>query len=103
MSKKGEEKERKRRIKTIENARNRAVKRSPKTSTGEHVGLFTRISNFLKDVRRELKKVSWPARAETISSTYVVVSVVFVFGFYFYIVDSIVGFFVRKLLTLGLN
>lgn len=102
MSKKGEERERQRRMKVLEQARKSATKRSgpPK---GEKVNVFKKTSNFLKDVRRELKKVSWPPRKETVSSTWVVLSVVFLFGFYFYIVDTLVVFLVRKLLTFGLN
>ena len=102
MSKKGEEKERLRRIKVMEKARKRATSH-PKAKSGEKVGILKRSANFLKDVRRELKKVSWPARKDTISSTWVVVSVVFIFGFYFYIVDTIVGFLVKKMLTFGLQ
>ena len=34
-----------------------------------------RITDFLKDVRIELKKVSWPARQETIKLTGVVILV----------------------------
>lgn len=89
-------------MKVMEKARKRATSR-PKAKTGEKIGILKRTTNFLKDVRRELKKVSWPPRKDTISSTWVVVSVVFLFGFYFYIVDTIVGFFVNKLLTFGLN
>ena len=103
MSKKGEEKERLRRMKVMEKARKRATSRSSSAKTGEKVGLIKRASSFLKDVRRELKKVSWPPRKETVSSTWVVLTVVFIFGFYSYIVDSIVGFLVRKLLTFGIN
>jgi preprotein translocase subunit SecE len=104
MSKKGEEKERKWIMKVVERSQKRkaASKKSPK-AIGPKEGLFTRISNFLKDVRREFKKVSWPPRRDTVSSTGVVVTVVFIFGFYFYIVDSIVGYLLKKMLTLGLN
>ena len=88
----------------MELARKKATKRpSPAAKTVEKVGLIKRATNFLKDVRRELKKVTWPPRQETISSTWVVLMVVFIFGFYFSVVDTIVGFLVRKLLTLGIN
>jgi preprotein translocase subunit SecE len=105
MSRKTEEKEMERRMKALEKARKQAASRagSAKTKTGEKVGLFKRITNFLKDVKRELKKVSWPPRQETISSTWVVVTVVFIFGAYFWFVDTIIGFLIRKLLTMGLD
>ncbi len=92
-------------MKVVERERKTKMKKSSasKKAIGPKEGLFTRISNFLKDVRREFKKVSWPPRKDTVSSTGVVVSFVFIFGFYFYIVDTIVGFLVKKMLTFGLS
>ena len=103
MSKKGEERERQRRIKVLERARKKAAPKPGPSKAGEKVGLVKRITEFFKDVRREYKKVSWPPRKEAVSSTWVVVSVVFIFGFYFFIVDHIIGFFVKKLITFGLQ
>jgi len=39
------------------------------------MGIFEKIINFFKEVRQELKKVTWPTRQETIKYT---LSVVFV-------------------------
>lgn len=104
MSKKGEEKFQKQRMKVMENARKASMKkkRGGTTKSGEKIGLIKRTTNFLTDVYRELKKVSWPGRAETISSTWVVLVVIFIFGFYFGIVDYIMGFLVNFLLS-GFN
>lgn len=101
MSKKGEQKEMQRRMKVLEQSRKKAMKKRTAAKSGkpgEKVGLIKRITNFLKDVRRELNKVSWPSRAETVSSTWVVVVVCFIFGAYFGVVDQIVGFLVNKLI-----
>ena len=46
---------------------------------------------FLRDVRKELKNVSWPSRHELTSTTVVVIVAVFFFGFYLYVIDRIVG------------
>ncbi len=44
----------------------------------ENAGLFKRISRYLREVRQETKKVTWPSREELISSTVVVlITVVF--------------------------
>ena len=101
MSKKAREKEEQRRMQALERARRQAQKKATKAKKGPQENIFKRLSNFLKDVRRELKKVSWPARKETVSSTWVVLTVVFLFGFYFYVVDVIVGTLIRWMLTVG--
>jgi len=49
--------------------------------------LFGRISGFLSDVKVEVKKVSYPTRAETIGSTTVVLILVFIVGLYLSGVD----------------
>ncbi|ADL08819.1 preprotein translocase subunit SecE [Thermosediminibacter oceani] len=52
-------------------------------------GFLKRSSRFFKEVRSELKKVTWPTRDELVSYTIVVlVSVALVSGF-IWIVDSI--------------
>jgi preprotein translocase subunit SecE len=42
---------------------------------------------FFREVRVELKKVTWPSRKETIASTSVVLITVFLVGFYLGVVD----------------
>ncbi len=48
---------------------------------------FTELKAFLVDVRGELKKVTWPARAEVYSTTLVVVATTVFFGFYLWSLD----------------
>jgi preprotein translocase subunit SecE len=50
-----------------------------------------RLGEFLKDVRSEMKKVVTPSRDEVQSTTVVVIATVFIFAFYFAIVDYVVG------------
>jgi len=54
-----------------------------------------KTKQFYIDVRREMKKVSWPGRQEVIGTTIVVVIAVFFFGLYLGLVDY--------LLSLGLD
>ncbi len=49
--------------------------------------MLKKTRGFLTDVRVELKKVSWPSRQDTISSTGVVLVVVFIISFYLGIID----------------
>ena len=50
-----------------------------------------RLRSFLKDVRSEMRKVVTPSRAEVQSTTIVVITTVFIFAAYFYLVDSVLG------------
>jgi len=50
-----------------------------------------RIKSFYSDVRTEMKKVTAPSLKEVRATTIVVVITVFLFGFYFWIVDNTIG------------
>ena len=59
---------------------------------------FNAIREFLNDVRGELKKVSFPSRAETIGSTTVVIVFCIIMSLYLSFVDSILVWLVGKIL-----
>ena len=44
-------------------------------------------TDFLRDVRSEVKKVTWPTRKETLASTSVVIVAVFLIAIYLGLVD----------------
>ena len=50
-----------------------------------------RIKSFYSDVRTETKKVTTPSFKEVQATTAVVIITVFLFGVYFWIVDSVIG------------
>ncbi|HXE89732.1 MAG TPA: preprotein translocase subunit SecE [Terriglobales bacterium] len=56
-----------------------------------------RIKSFYTDVRTEMKKVSTPSRKEVQATTMVVIIAVFLFGVYFFIIDSILGRAIERL------
>lgn len=49
-----------------------------------------RIRSYYGDVRSEMRKVTTPTRKEVEATTLVVIITVFIFGVYFWIVDSVV-------------
>ncbi|MBD3180887.1 preprotein translocase subunit SecE [Candidatus Poribacteria bacterium] len=51
--------------------------------------MFKKLATFLKEVRLELKKVSWPTRKEISGSTGVVIIMVLIVAAYLGIVDNI--------------
>ncbi|HEU4684950.1 MAG TPA: preprotein translocase subunit SecE [Nitrospira sp.] len=56
------------------------------------------VKQFLTDVRAELKKVSFPTKAETMGSTTVVIVFCVLMSLYLSVVDSFLAWFVAKIL-----
>ncbi|MBI3810766.1 MAG: preprotein translocase subunit SecE [Nitrospirae bacterium] len=52
-------------------------------------GLLGRISEFFKDIKAELKKVTYPTRSETMGSTTVVLILVFIIGIFLSVLDMV--------------
>ena len=59
--------------------------------------MFKRTRIFLSEVKVELKKVTWPSRQDTISSTGVVLVVVFIISFYLGFIDILLSKMVTSL------
>ena len=64
--------------------------------------MFTRmienIKEFLSDVRNELKKVSFPTKAEPVGSTTVVIVFCVLMSIYLSVIDSFLSWLVGKIL-----
>jgi len=58
-------------------------------------GILNKVKQFLREVRAELKKITWPSRKETIASTVVVIVIVLISGVYLGIVDAILSRLIR--------
>lgn len=56
---------------------------------------------FLKQVRSEVKKVTWPTRKETTQSTVAVFIMVTIAAVFLFIADQALAFIVRFILGLG--
>ena len=56
---------------------------------------------FLRQVRQETSKVTWPTRKETLVTTGMVFVMVTVMAIFFFFVDQILAFAVRLLLGVG--
>jgi len=59
----------------------------------------TSAIKFLKEVKSELKKVTWPSRKETLSSTYLVIALVIVVSGFIGLVDYLLGWIVKAVLN----
>ncbi len=59
---------------------------------------FESAKQFLREVKTELKKVTWPSRKDTLSGTIVVLVAVFVIAIFLGIVDSGLSNLIKGLL-----
>ncbi len=57
-----------------------------------------KATQFLKEVKQELKKVVWPTKKQTIASTSVVLVVVFFIGFFLGLIDLGLGWVINAFL-----
>lgn len=58
------------------------------------------IMSSLAQTRSELKKVHWPNKKQLTNYTWIVVLSVFLMSIFFYLVDSILGFIIEKVISL---
>lgn len=58
-----------------------------------------KVSQFLREVRAELKRVTWPNRKETIGSTSVVLVLVLIVAIFLGIVDMSLHRLIRHILS----
>jgi preprotein translocase subunit SecE len=78
--------------------RSGSPQKSAAGATNQVTAFWTRTTDFLKDVRGEMRKVVTPSRAEVQSTTTVVIVTVFVFAAYFYVIDAVLGSALKWLL-----
>lgn len=66
-------------------------KKAAEKKKAERKGVWKTITQFLGDVRIEMKKVIWPSRKEVINYTWVVVITVSVVGTFIFVLDLILS------------
>ena len=57
---------------------------------------------FIREVRSEMSKVTWPSRRETLVSTGLVMAMAAAIAIFFLIVDQIIGYGIHALFGLGI-
>ena len=57
-----------------------------------------RATEYVGEVRGEMSRVTWPGRQEIYGTTVVVITTVFVFGLFFFVVDALFSLGVNNLL-----
>ena len=56
---------------------------------------------YMREVRQEISKVTWPTRKETMITTTMVFIMVFLAAIFFFVVDKIMSWGVQLLLGIG--
>ena len=64
---------------------------------------MTKLSpqTYLRQVRQEVQKISWPSRKETAISTTMVIIMVVVMAMFFFVADQLIGLAVHGILGIG--
>ena len=70
---------------------------STEALTAAEPGFFKRIINFLRDVRTEIGKVTWPSRDEIRKATTVIVIFVTALGLLIGLMDAILQFLLVRM------
>ena len=58
-------------------------------------------AEYVRQVKAEMKKVTWPSRKETTTSTIAVFIMVTIAAIFLYFADQVLSFAVRMILALG--
>jgi preprotein translocase subunit SecE len=72
-------------------------RRPPSTSAG--TGFFDRTAQFLRDVRGEMRRVSWPTANMVKNTTIITLIAVIFFALYLFAVDRVWAFLIEHLRT----
>jgi preprotein translocase subunit SecE len=61
------------------------------------VGFFGRALQFLRDVRLEMRRVTWPTKGEVYKTTIITIIAVIFFAAYLFLVDRVWAFLITQL------
>ena len=61
----------------------------------------TTPAQFVRQVRQELQKVTWPEKRDTFISAAVVIFLIILFSLFFLLTDQIWSFSIKKIIQIG--
>ena len=56
---------------------------------------------FVRQVRQELQKVTWPEKKDTFISSVIVIVLIILFSLFFLLTDQVLSFSIKKIISLG--
>ena len=63
----------------------------------------TNPAQFVRQVRQEISKVTWPEKKDTFISAGIVIILVLIFSLFFLLVDQIWSFSIKKIIQIGVG
>ena len=63
----------------------------------------TNPAQFVRQVRQELSKVTWPEKKDTFISSIIVIVLIILFSIFFLLTDQIWSFVIKKIIQFGAN
>jgi preprotein translocase subunit SecE len=70
-------------------------------SGGNPFGWIAKTPGFLNEVKMETRKISWPARKETLTTAIMVAIMSTVMALFFLGIDQVFGWIVRSMISLA--
>ena len=61
----------------------------------------TTPAQFVRQVRQELQKVTWPEKKDTFTSSAIVIFLIILFSLFFLLTDQIWSFSIKKIIQIG--
>ena len=61
----------------------------------------TNPAQFVRQVRQEMQKVTWPERRDTLISSAIVILLIILFSLFFLLTDQIWSFSIKKIIQIG--
>ena len=58
-------------------------------------------AQFVRQVRQEMQKVTWPERKDTFISSAIVILLIILFSLFFLLTDQIWSFSIKKVIQIG--
>ena len=61
----------------------------------------TNPAQFVRQVRQEMQKVTWPEKKDIFISSAIVILLIFLFSIFFLLTDQIWSFSIKKIIQIG--
>jgi preprotein translocase subunit SecE len=61
----------------------------------------TSPAQFVRQVRQELQKITWPQRRDTFISSVIVIFLILIFSIFFLLTDQLWSFLIQKVIQIG--
>ena len=56
---------------------------------------------FVRQVRQEMQKITWPQRRDTFMSSAIVIVLIIIFSLFFLLTDQVWSFLIQKIIQIG--